>query len=352
MKKIIVLFVTAALLLGLSLVMPQEKQTKADYTMPSLVSISTGGQIVTDADGVVNLSNYTSQFPMWDATHLAYAEGWMIQNPNYPVGTEFQVIMDMEMQQPYVAVVQGEVTSWSYDSETGYATINAKSITVPGRNGGPDMHGLIVAVCLGIADPNAPTDQIKGMYVSTNAYDWEMIPPKPGDKSPKFGYEITGKDGLKNGFFKMYMPKALLDFMHIKPKDLAGFIDGDQYAAEVSETPDGGAIISLTLHFSTRKVEAGKALPLSLAASKTTIKKGKRASLFGWLGKKKKGKEVQLYKKEKGEKVWTLFATLKTKKQGYFKKTLALQKTTKFKAKWINKKGKKVTSPVKKVKVK
>lgn len=352
MKKIIVLFVIAALFLGLTFFGYSEKPVKAEYTMPTLVSISTGGRTVSDADGVVNLSNYTSQFPMWDATHLAYAEGWMIQNPNYPVGTEFQVVMDMKMQQPYLTVVQGEVTSWSYDSTTGYATINAKSITVPGRNGGPDMHGLIVAVVLGMTDPNAPKEQIKGMYVSTNAYEWEMIPPKPEDKSPKFGYEITGKDGLKNGFFKMYMPKALLDLMHVKPSELAGFIDGDQYAAEVSKMPDGGALISLTLSFSTKRVEAGKALPLSLAVSKTTIKKGKKTSLFGWLGTKKKGKTVHLYKKEKGKRVWTLLTTLKTKKQGYFKKTLVLQKTTKFKAKWINKKGKKVWSPVKTVKVK
>ncbi len=75
MKKIIVLFMAAALLLGLNLVMPQEKQTKTDYTMPSLVSISTGRQIATDTDGIVNLSNYASQFPILGAAHLAYAEG-------------------------------------------------------------------------------------------------------------------------------------------------------------------------------------------------------------------------------------------------------------------------------------
>ncbi len=113
----------------------------------------------------------------------------------------------MKIQRPYVAVVQGEIASWSYDSTTGYVTINAKSIIVPGRNGGPDMHSLIVAVCLGIADPNAPVEQIKEMYVSTNAHDWKMIPPKPQDKNPKFDYKITGKDGLKNGFSKCICQK-------------------------------------------------------------------------------------------------------------------------------------------------
>ncbi len=64
--------------------------------------------------------------------------------------------------------------------------------------------------------------------------------------------------------------------MHIKPKDLADFIDGGQYAAEINKTPDDEAIILLILHFSTRKVEAEKALPLSLTTFKKLLKKGKK----------------------------------------------------------------------------
>jgi hypothetical protein len=179
----------------------------------------------------------------------------------------------------------------------------------------------------------------------------KMIPPKDKENM-KFGYIITGKDGFKDGFYKMYMPKALLDMMQVKASELAAFIDGSQYSINVTETADGGALISIELSFSTRRVEAGKALPLSLAASKTKIKKGKKTKLFGWLDTKKKGKEVHLYKKESGETEWTHVEHLKTKKKGYFSKKLALSETTKFKTKYLKKNGKAVWSPIVKIKVK
>lgn len=350
MKKILTLFITIVFLATLVFVRPQEKPIRAEYTMPTLVSISRAGKVLSEADGVVNLSKYTPEFPMWNAAHLVYAEGWLIQNPNYPVGTEFQVVLDTKMQEPYVIISEGDIVSWNYNKETGHTTVNAKNIIIPGREGKPDMNGLIVAAVLGL--PSGAPEQIKGTYISTNAYEWEMIPPKMGEKNPKFGYIITGKDGLKNGFYKMYIPKMLLDLMYVKPSELAGFIDGDQRAATVTETPDGGALISLTLSFSTRRIEAGKALPLSLAASKSTIKKGKKANLFGWLSTKKKGQKVQLYKKEKGKTGWTLITELTTKKKGYFSYLQRPTKTTKYKALYLKKSGKKVWSPVKTVKVK
>lgn len=335
MKKLIIFLIIVLLVFGFA---PITKPTnvKADYTKPEFIDIT------PDATRITNM-------PDWFADHAAYVNVF-ITTSNSVTHT---IRIDTKGQTPKVAVAVGTIESWSYNStpdELGrtIATINAKSTYrhAMNKNEQDAPNFLMVALALDLGDG---PEEATGLYVSFNGDDWEMIPPT--QYRGRFGYKITGATGTK-GWFKMFMPNALVEKMGFKKGEIAGFIDGDQASINVTDL-ETGVMISLSgFTYSTHTIYAGKALPLSLAASKKSIKSGKTTKLFGWSKTKKKGKKISLYKKEKGESAYTLVEELITGKKGYFSKKLSLSTTTSFKALYVNKKGKKTWSPVKKVKVK
>jgi len=198
-----------------------------------------------------------------------------------------------------------------------------------------------------------PPAESRGMWISTNSPIWHLEPgefDKTTHKPKSFKITIEGPSG-KTGFFRWYWPKALLDFMNMKVSDLAGFIDNDQVSVNTTEYADGGGLVSLNLSYSEHVIKTAKALPISLAASKKSLKKKGKVNLYGWLGSKKAKKVVEVYRKIKGQKKYSKIGKVKTGAKGYYKRSIPVAKTasfytrTKSGSKWLK-------SPVKSVSVK
>ncbi|MEW6407936.1 MAG: hypothetical protein AB1465_04560 [Patescibacteria group bacterium] len=264
------------------------------------------------------------------------------------IGTTYTFVFDLAnddgtpvTRQPFLINVGSKVTAYTYDSTTQKLTITVVTqIWYPPKATNPEKE--IVFVILPTIESTKPGEgegpphAMAGGYVSTTVLDFRILPPEKGE--PGFGLSLSGAPGT-SGFFNMLMPKTMFDFMSqqtgktITPKDLAIFIDNQQASVSVTDL-NGAAFIDITITFSsgntttgaalgmaatvTKEIVAKEKLPLSLAVKKATLKKNKKAKLYGWLESGKKGKEVTILKKKKGEKEFTKIATVATKKHGYF----------------------------------
>ncbi len=199
---------------------------------------------------------------------------------------------------------------------------------------------------------NGPPAEAGGMWVSTNAIEWNMEPSEfdANGKPKSFQMTVTGPSGVA-GFFKWYWPKALLDLLGFDADDLAGFVDGDQVSATTQTLADGGVLVSINLTYSTHTVTTKKALDISLAASSSSVKKKKKVSLFGWINPKKARKTVKFFRKIKGQKGYKQIGTDKTDSKGYFSRKFPVTQTASYYAQTV-KNGKVIKSPVKQVKAK
>lgn len=295
----------------------------------------------------------------------------------YTITLQVQPDDDASLECPVLAVMPGAdmIESWTCDAETGEVTIHAEQVEYIGDvPEGFDVFALVFIFAVPEdSEQDGPPAEAAGMWMSTNLSDWEMIPPSDENKTPQFGFRLSGPAGTE-GFFKMFLPAGLLDFMsdmaghEIAVEDLAVFIDDDQASLSVEES-QGGALIDIRVTFTddttvveegrettglrrtatsatvTKSIAARERKAVSLAAANAAVEKNGKTTLFGWLKEGRKGQRVTLYQKV-GKGKFTEVKSLRTKKNGYYQFTVAPAKATSYKVQY-----KKKYSPVKKVTV-
>lgn len=281
--------------------------------------------------------------------------GWLVPQ----TGTSYTVDWtSLTAGTTYMLVVLGEAQTVTLNDTT--AQIVAKSIDMYDRDTNQKVGpGLITALADmsnastgsgANGNDQGPPPEARGMWISTNATDWNLQPGEfdSNGKPTSFKVTVTGPTGVA-GFFKWYWPPALLNLMGFSADDLAGFIDGDQVSTTTETQANGGVIVTMNLTYSTHTVMTKKALPLSLAASKKSVKKKKKVSLFGWLNPKKARQTIKLFRKMKGQKSYKQIGVAKTNGKGYYSRKFPVTQTAYYVAKYT-KKGKVITSPAKLVK--
>lgn len=245
--------------------------------------------------------------------------------------------------------------NWSYDEATGTVTVNLTSVEFLVDKGTAPVFVVVVVFPVGL-DEDGPPEQMTGAWMATNVGDWELIPPSPDQIG--FGFVLSGPEG-EEGFFRMYVPDALIDLLgqfrgeDLAIKDLAVFV-GDDQASLAVEDIGTGALINIELTFTDnvtdvsevqatssslveKRIVAQEKLSVSLAANKYSVKKGKKANLFGWVKNEKKGEAVTIWRKLKGEKSYTKITKLQTKKAGYYSYEIEVETTATYKVKWNKK---------------
>jgi hypothetical protein len=283
-------------------------------------------------------------------------------------------------EKPFMLMNMGNLQSWSYDDVNKVVTVKTKPIDFYhiDQSSGQDFHMPEFNVVSFGPNPGGdggkdqgPPAEAEGMWMATNASQWEMGPSKDydGDGMPSsMVLELTGKAGAA-GFFKMFWPTALLNKMGLTKDTIAGFINGTQ-ASTTTQEVDGGVVVTFnvtysstgfgkpkllksaaTTGFKTITVATGKAAALTLSLSKKSIKKGKAVSLSGFINPKRARANVFLYRKLKGEKHFKRVGVAKTNVKGFYKFTRKPPKTAYFRT--ATKKGSKfVYSEIIKVLVK
>lgn len=241
---------------------------------------------------------------------------------------------------------------WEYNAEAGTVTMNVtyKGIVTDTQDENSERDMFIIALVFSSSDMSAggaPVEMI-GSALATNLLQWLIIPPQPD--APYFGFQLTGTPGT-TGFFHMFIPATAIEYIstmsgeELTVESLAVFVDDQQASMNITEV-DGGAYIDINITFAedalgvsatdsiTKTITTGAREIVSLAAKKDTLDKGATAKLFGWIHQSKAGKEVVLYRKLKGEDKFTLWKTVETNDQGYYKVNYTAKKTGKYKAKY------------------
>lgn len=317
----------------------------------------------------------TSQIPAKtpegiEATMKAYQYG-------SPVGSEYTLEFDISepdgstvTHSPFLVSAGVKIKSLNYDSATQKLTLVVRTE----KFYPPEMkepQPVMVFVFVKTTESTTPGQggpplAMAGGYVATTVLDWQIIPPKPGEAS--FGISLSGDEGT-SGFFNMFLPPTMLAFMsqmtgkNVTVEDLAIFVDNDQASTEVNEL-NGGAFIDINVTFTsgvtstgaagasggsvTKKIMTKEKLPLSLAAKKEKMRKGKKVLLYGWLKSEKKNKKITIYGKKKGEKKYEKVAEVLTRKNGFYYYKFAPAETGTYFYKAVYKKK---TSPKEKLKV-
>jgi len=283
--------------------------------------------------------------------------------------TEIEIKISAD-QKPFMLMNMGNLQSWSYDETNKIVTIKTKPIDfyhIEQQTGQYFHMPKFIVVGFG---PNpgggkgekdqGPPAEAEGMWMSTNASEWEFGPNKDfdGDGMPSsMVLKLTGKAG-EAGFFKMFWPTALLKKMGLTKDTLAGFINGDQISTTIQEV-EGGVIITFNVTykaagsekpkklnassssaFKTITVATGKAAALTLSYSKKSIKKGKAVRLSGYVNPKRSRVKVFLYRKLKGEKKFKRVGAAKTNAKGFYRFTRKPPKTAYYRT--ATKKGRKL----------
>lgn len=230
-----------------------------------------------------------------------------------------------------------EDSNWSCDEDELEVTMNVTYTDfVSGafqsdEGDGDETEEYILVLALTYAaevDGQGPGESETGMFMSTNVNQWQMTPPSPDDIS--FGFSLTGPEGAE-GYFTMFMPQGTIDNLsdlsgeELTASDLAVFNDGEQASLDVTEV-DGGAMIEINVVFEesdtsfeefdtsafsttsgsgtvTKTITAAEQLPITLAATQTTAKKGKRVYLYGWVKGAEKNEKVRVLRAKKKSKV-------------------------------------------------
>lgn len=328
-------------------------------TNAGTAELLSGGDTLTPLDGV--------QPPNEDVAVVGYSS-------DDPIGTSYDLVFEVS-EKPAVVVVLGdmeEVAGWTFDDDT-----NQLSVSVLSADFGdidifedlPEEQAPESILFLGIAFPVAdgedgPPVEATGMYMATNVMEWQMNPESgPG---AGFGFTLTGPAGHE-GFFKFFVPNSLIEWMDVAREDLVLFENDDQAVIESTELDDG-ILFNISITFQDNAVNASsvigaaassdvtkiftakEALPVSIAANKTSVKKGQDVRLYGWLKSGKKSKKVVLQQKV-GKKKWQKVKSLTTSKNGYYTTMVAVDKKTKFRFRTRTKSGSVRKSPAKTVNV-
>lgn len=252
-------------------------------------------------------------------------------------------------------------TPWEYDATAGTVTVVFTGAGLKSTDDSPSNMGIVALVGVVAEGEDGPPAEMTGFWLATDVMNWELIPPSPEQDTPAFGYSLTGPAG-ETGFLHMFMPTGIKDLLsqysgqELSWDDLAVFSGDSQSSLSLTEV-DGGAYIDINVVFSdtttsvsvassavTKKLTVQEQLPVSLAASKTELKKNKTFDLYGWLKNGKKNQSVTVWRKQSGEKTFTKIDTLTTVKAGYFSETYTAKKTAKYKVKYRTSSGTKTSS--------
>lgn len=282
-------------------------------------------------------------------------------------GTQYTVTCVADSEPAAVVLTGANMVSWNFDSETSEVTVELDFVGyLPGISFGspqglldfPSIDPFGVAMVWAVEDPfleDGPPAAMKGAWMATNVQQWDLIPPE--DNNVQFGYRLSGPAG-QTGFFHMYVPDTLLEWMSelkgqtIGVSDLAVFNDDKQASVSVNEV-DGGALILLSVIFDssssvvqssalsnqyllrtnasiranvTKKMSLKTKLPLSLTAKNSKIKKSRKFNLYGWLGNGLSKKAVYVKCQPPRSRKYSLSSLLKTKAGGYFSVALTARK--------------------------
>lgn len=292
-----------------------------------------------------------------DAPEGVAISGWLAETD-----TEYTAVFSVDESPAIVITPGGDISldnPWSYDADAGTVTVTFTATGLKATDDSPDNLAIVALVGVVEKGEGGPPAEMTGAWLSTNIQNWELIPPSKNNIA--FGFSLTGPVGEK-GFFHMFMPDSVIDLLsqyagvELKIEDLAVFNGDSQSSLSITEV-DGGAYIDINVVFSdtttsvsaaddtvTKDLTVQKQLPISLAATKTEVKKNKTFDLYGWLKNGKSKQTVTVWRKQSGEDEFTKIDTLKTDSDGYFAETYTAKKTAKYKVKYRASSGVKVSS--------
>lgn len=302
--------------------------------------ISTGGAIdITETAHLLSPDENTTVFGFEGEDDAAYDMVFSVDN------------------EPTLIVTAGaDMTNahdWEYDATTGQLTMHVtyKGIVTDDNDPTNSDHMFIVTFTFANeteGDGSTPTE-MDGVGMATNMLQWLVIPPT--SDAPYYGFQLTGTPGT-TGFFHMFIPSTGIEHLSnvsgedLDPDSMAVFVDEQQASLNVTEV-DGGAYINVNVTFDEdllgvsssdssiiKTVTAGPKEPLSLVAKKNSLSKGGTNRLYGWTEQTKAGQAVVIYRKLKGESKFTVWKTVETNSEGYYKVKYTAKKTGEYKAKY------------------
>lgn len=287
----------------------------------------------------------------------------------------YEAIFTVDEEPAMVVLPGGEMDldqNWVYDSISGQVVVNFTATGVKGEaHEVPEGSAVFIIALVPVAaeGEDGPPEAMKGGWLSTNVLDWQLITPT--QDAPYFGFNLTGPAG-ETGFVHFFIPSTVIDMLSefsgqdLSPEKMAVFENNDQSSTTVTAV-NGSAYIDINVTFTStitspadaattsvvKEITAGAKLPVSLAATKYSVSKGEKTKLYGWIKSGKSGKTVTLWRKLAGADEFVKIDTLTTGADGYFFSKLVVNKTARYKIKYIRTAG--VTakfSPIQKVTVK
>lgn len=288
----------------------------------------------------------------------------------------YEAIIAVDEEPAMVILPGGEMDldqNWTYDSVNSQVVVNFTASGVKGEfaENFPEGTAVFVIALVPVATEgqDGPPEAMKGAWLSTNIMNWSLI--APSQEKPYFGFELTGPSG-ESGFLHMFIPSTVIDLLSeysgkdLSAESMAVFENNDQSSATVTDV-DGSAYVDINVTFTNnvtspadaattdvvKEITAGAKLPVSLAATKYSVNKGKKTTLYGWIKSGKADKTVTLWRKIKGADEYVKIATLTTDEDGYFSTKVEINKTANYKVKYKRNTGATAKiSPIQKVRVK
>ncbi len=292
------------------------------------------------------------------------------------VDQAYEAVISVD-EEPAMVILPGGVMdlsqNWTYDSLGSRVIVNFTASGMKGEfsENFPEGSAVFVVVLVPVAaeGTDGPPEEMKGAWLSTNISDWSLI--TPSQEAPYFGFELTGPTG-ETGFLHMFIPSTVIDLLStysgqdLSAESMAVFENNDQSSTSVTDV-DGSAYVDINVTFTdkitspaaeatgtvVKEITAGAKLPISLAATKYSVTKGKKTTLYGWIKSGKADKTVTLWRKLKGADEYVKIDTLTTEADGYFSTKVEVTKTANYKVKYKRNSGATAkVSPIQKVRVK
>ncbi|MDP3970193.1 MAG: hypothetical protein Q8P90_00670 [bacterium] len=338
----------------------------AIFAIPAVANAGTA-ELVNINPTATDLSQYGGTSDVPAGTHLDVFGG--------VIGTQYTAVYTVDAEPAMVVLVGAEeLQPWVYDANAGTLTVYVDftgfaegiefgapsanlDFDIPEIPTSPDPFSIAV-VWPDDAGNGLPSEMI-GTTMATNTDTWNIIPPDENDAN--FGFELSGPAGSTVNFY-MFIPQAVIDLLSsysdttLNIEDLAVSLNDEQATLAVTEnTERGGADVDISVLMSETKtvisslsastaatsITVARKKPVSIAATKGTIKKGKYTKIFGWIRSGKKDKRVTLWKKVKGTDTFVKFKSLRTNKKGKYSHRMKPGKTQVIKAKFKTKVAKK-----------
>ncbi|MFH1426358.1 MAG: hypothetical protein ABIG66_02895 [Candidatus Kerfeldbacteria bacterium] len=257
-----------------------------------------------------------------------------------------------------VVITGGDLVSWEYNDSTQRVEVVVDftgydeniefgaPASLSAQYASPDPFGLAIVWPAATEEDFGPPAEMIGSWMATNTNSWNLIPPE--EDAPFFGFELNGPAG-STIFFHMFITDETIAYLgalqgkELEVGDLALYLGEEQASVNITEV-EGGALVEITIVFKQfatnigaasstvgKEVTVRKKAPISLAAKKAHIKKGKRTRLYGWT--RVGNKNVYLAKRLKKSDPWRRIKAKKSGGKGYFQFWVHPKKTAYFRAK-------------------